>query len=373
MPLRTYPLIAHPAFLAFVEHQKGRDHGLYEVKPVETPTHRPEIGNVTDIADYLQISHYFLRSILRRPWKHYRTFYFTKRSGGLREINSPRTFLKVIQWWILDTILYNSEISSVAHGFVPYKSFVTNAQEHLGARHVLNVDVEDFFPSLRLPVVAAVFGSLGYSEEVSGCLAELTTFNGHLPQGAPSSPALANLALRHVDEAINDYARTAGLRYTRYADDMTLSSNERIDAGVLDFISLHLSTVGLRLNARKTRFMGPNCTKEITGLILGRDGIRLPRQTLNAARGWFHKVSIQPSEYQDQLERVRGTLSLIRQVGGAGSSTVILLGRMQFKRLTTRFLDFPQVDSYEHYYSRWTSYRCPSHCSRWKRIFLHMQ
>ena len=327
MPLRTYPLIAHPAFLAFVEHQKGADHGLHETKPVHTPTHRPAIKNITDIADYLQISHFFLRSIMRKPIRHYRQFQFNKRSGGVRTIHAPRTFLKVIQWWILDTILYNAEISPIVHGFTPYKSFITNAKEHVGARHILNVDIKDFFPSIKTSVVIEVFASLGYSEKISVALANLTTFQGALPQGAPTSPAIANLALRLFDKSMLSYAELLELKYTRYADDLTFSSSTHIDPQILGVIRAHLEPLGLELNEKKTRFVGSNSTKEVTGLILGRDGVRLSARFMNSARGWFHKISKSPSQYRENLDRIRGTLSLIEQVGGAGSSKIAVIGR----------------------------------------------
>ena len=326
MSLRTYPLIAHPAFLAFVEHQKGRDHGLHGVDAVQVPTHRPEIKNITDVADYLQISHFFLRTILRRPWKHYRIFRIKKRSGGEREICSPRTFLKVIQWWILDTILYNAEISNSVHGFVPYKSFKTNAQEHVGATHIVNVDIKDFFPSITTPTVASVFESLGYSDKVSLNLAKLTTFENSLPQGAPTSPAIANLALRFFDEAMKRYAEDNTLIYTRYADDLTFSSSNRINESILNFISINLQPLGMKLNDKKTKFMGPNMIHEVTGIVLGRDGIRLPAKFLNGSRGWFMRIARSPELHHHEIDRMRGTLALIKHVGGAGSASVVAIG-----------------------------------------------
>jgi RNA-directed DNA polymerase len=327
VPLRTYPLVAHPAFVSFVEFQKGRDHGLHLTKPVDTPTHRPDIRQITDVADFLQISHFFLRSILRRPWRHYRTFHFKKRSGdGLRTINSPRTFLKVIQWWILDTILYNSQVLPTVHGFVPYKSFITNATEHVGAKYMLNVDVKDFFPSIKTPLVASIFETLGYSEKVSFQLARLVTLEDSLPQGAPTSPAIANLVMHPFDVAMTRHAREASLVYSRYADDITFSGNNVINVEVLELVRLHLSALGLSLNEKKTRFMGSNSAKEVTGLIIGREGPRLPKEYLNSARGWFFRVSRFPDLYRDELNRIRGTVAFIRQIGGAGSNSVIELG-----------------------------------------------
>lgn len=334
MPLRTYPLIAHPAYIAFVEHQRGRDHGLYGIKPAQVPTHRPVIRNISDIAEYLSVSPLFLRSILRRPWKHYRQFTFNKRSGGVREINSPRTFLKVFQWWILDAILYNSEVSPSVHGFVPYKSFISNAREHIGARHVLNLDVKDFFPSITEAHTASVFERLGYSEEVSSGLAKLTTLNGILPQGAPTSPMIANLLLADFDNWLAEYACQFGFNYTRYADDLTISSSSAIPKELVDHIAFRLGTHAMKLNSEKTRFMGANARKEVTGLVLGHNGVNLPREYLNGARGWFKMLGRKPGENISLYSRAKGTHSLIKQVGGAGSASVLEISEVTLAAMT---------------------------------------
>jgi hypothetical protein len=331
--LRTYPLIVHPAFIAFVEHERGIDHGLYGISPTEVPTHPPQLRDVSDIAAYLDVSPFFLRSMLIRPSHHYRSFEFKKRSGGIRTIHSPRTYLKVVQWWILDTILYNKRVAPCVHGFVPYKSFVTNAHEHVGARHMLNVDIEDFFPSITIDRVQSVFEAFGYDTNVCMGLARLTTLGGTLPQGAPTSPMIANHLLTDFDARMMDYCDPRGLIYTRYADDISISSEARIDADILEYIKLLLASIGLQLNGSKTRFMGPNARKEVTGLVLGKDGARLPKDYLNGCRGWFHRIILNPEQHASEFERVRGTLSLISQVGGAGSQSVANLGKAAVAQL----------------------------------------
>ena len=199
------------------------------------------------------------------------------------------------------------------------RSFLTNAQAHFGAMHVLNMDVRDFFPSIGEVLVKNVFELLGYSTDVSVGLAILTTKDGALPQGAPTSSMIANLVLRKFDADVSAFAKDTGLNYTRYADDLTFSSSTRISPEVPDIISGHLNTLGLSLNGTKSRFMGPNDRKEITGLVLGLNDVRLSSKFLNGARGWFHNAVCHPQMYAHKEEHIRGTISLIEHVRGAGS------------------------------------------------------
>jgi hypothetical protein len=317
----------HPAFISFIEHELGRGDALYQLPAALTPLHLPSLKAAQEIGEYLKVSHLLIRSMLLRPERHYRTFWFKKKTGSDRRIDSPRTFLKVVQWWILDTILYNCTVSTHSHGFIPGRSFLSNAKAHFGARHVLNVDIKDFFPSITTSQVQGLFESLGYSELVSADLAGLTTYNGSLPQGAPTSPMIANILMNPVDDVLGGYARQNEYVYTRYADDLTFSSQNRISEGIVDVIRSALLPLNFDLNGRKSRFMGPNDRKEVTGLILGLNDVRLSPQFLNAARGWFHSAFKNPAQYVPHKERIRGTVALIEQVRGAGSAKVALIGR----------------------------------------------
>ena len=258
--------------------------------------------------------------------KHYRSFEVQKKSGGMRQIDAPRTYLKVVQWWILSTILESVEASPHAFGFVKNRSYVDNARFHLGAAHVLNVDIEDFFPSIKTHHVEKIFRSFGYRESIAAALSHLTTYAGVLPQGAPTSPSLANIYMTPLDSAINEIAAQRHLKFSRYADDITLSGHNKIDAGVINEIEEALAKYSLRLNPKKTKFMGANEQKEVTGLVLAETGVAFPQEFLNSARGWFHRVAKDPKRYRDDYDKIRGTLSTIRYVGGRGSPSVIRLG-----------------------------------------------
>lgn len=326
MSLRTFPLIIHPAFVRFVEASRLQLELFSEISAQDVPTHRPDIQNITDISRYLGVSPLMIRAMLLKKAKHYRSFSFQKRAGGVRQIDAPRTHLKVVQWWIYDTILNGIQPSPHSFGFVKNRSFVDNARFHLGSSHLLNVDVANFFPSISTHAVEGIFRAMGYREAVAAGLAQLTTYNSCLPQGAPTSPSLANIFMLSVDSELNEIASQNRLKFSRYADDITMSGRTRIPASVLHQIRSVLAQRGLRLNDSKTRFLGPNQQKDVTGLILAADGVAFTRCYLNAARGWFHQIKMRPVFAESLYNRVRGTTALIKHVGGRGSCSVLRLG-----------------------------------------------
>lgn len=334
MSLRTYPLIVHPEFLEYVSGTQSALALPFYGGSGEAPVGVPEIPSIFALAGYLQIAPGNIAWMIKKKEEHYNTFPIRKRSGKQRFISSPRTFLKVIQWWILDTILSKPSLSGSVHGFVKGKSFLTNAQVHLGAKHLLNVDIKDFFPSVRRESVDQVFRDFGYCDKVSGHLAELCTLYDALPQGAPTSPTLSNLIFKSLDYDLEKLAEEAGLIYTRYADDLTFSSKDkRIPKDIVGQIGKIVQRERLSLNEEKTRWMGPNDRKEITGLRLGQNGVGFKRSKLNAARGWFYTIADSPQDHLQQLDRVRGTVALLDYVRGPGSEKVIELGRIAKDRL----------------------------------------
>lgn len=318
--------MTHPAFLAHVESSLADSRRLFLLNTADIPTHLPSLNQVTDIAEFLKISPVVVRNLIARPAKHYRRFRILKRSGDYREITAPRTFMKVVQWWVHDCILQYATTPPCVHGFVKGRSFITNASAHIGARYMLNVDIKDYFPSIRTVQIEPIFRAFGYNERVASGLTSLTTYSGVLPQGAPTSPMLANLATAHIDAQFEVYSNLHGLTYTRYADDFTFSSKSRIPFSLLATIERTLNNSGFALNPRKSKFMGINQRKEVTGLIVTDNAIRLAHDHLNGHRGWFHTVAMQPLEYTTSLDRIRGHLNLLKQVGGPGSRRVIELG-----------------------------------------------
>lgn len=220
-----------------------------------------------------------LKNILklhRVKMEYYQEFCIAGKSGKERTICAPSKSLKVRQRWILDNILYKIPISDCCEGFAKGHSIVTNAQRHIGYEQSLNIDIKDFFPSISQDRVKQVFIEMGYSREASEYLARLCCYKGKLPQGAPTSPYLANIVCRDMDEQLIQYSEEKDIIYTRYADDMSFSGNcEMIE--LYEEIQKIVADSGFEVNYSKTRVYKGKKRKIITGIIVKEESLAVPR------------------------------------------------------------------------------------------------
>ena len=153
----------------------------------------------------------------------YQDFVIPKRSSGERLIQAPNAELKKLQRQILNRLLKRLKIHPAATGFEKKHSIVTNALAHVGAEVVLRMDVKGFFASTTEDRVRAYLYGIGWGQEAADIIIRLCTYNGALPQGAPTSPRLSNLINFELDARLDGWAKLAGAMYTRYADDITFS------------------------------------------------------------------------------------------------------------------------------------------------------
>ncbi len=240
---------------------------------------------------------------------HYIHFNLPKKTGGFRKISAPKPELKSAQIWILENILNKTEVHEAAHGFLLGKNIVTNAQKHVGAKIVINFDLENFFPSITYKRVKGVFASFGYSEAVATVFALICTaheteeieidgktyFVGlgdrFLPQGSPASPAISNIISRRFDKSLTKIAENHGFRYTRYADDLTFST-ESADAEITKLMSqirFVSEKQGFKVNENKTRILRRGRQQEVTGIVVN-DKISIDRKTLRKFRAALHQA-----------------------------------------------------------------------------------
>jgi retron-type reverse transcriptase len=225
---------------------------------------------------------------------HYHYRVLTKRSGSIRLIESPKPRLKELQRQILSLVLNEIPSHGAVHGFVKGKSIKTFTAAHVGQRVVLKMDLQDYFPSLSGARIQTFFRSAGYPESVADLLGGICTnatprriwtdpnspwetralyARPHLPQGAPTSPALANLCTYPVDCRLTGLAKSAGAQYTRYADDLAFSGGKDFERCAERF-STHVAVIlheeGFRVNHRKTRIMRQGVRQHLAGLVINR-------------------------------------------------------------------------------------------------------
>lgn len=265
----------------------------------------------------------------------YSHFTIAKRNGTPRQIWSPIPRLKFVQRWVLHNILNNLTTHGAAHGFVRGKSIVTNAAVHSNSELLIKLDVKDFFPSVSWRRVKGVFRHAGYPEQIATLLALLCTESPRqvvqqdgvtyyvalgdraLPQGAPTSPALTNIVCLNLDRRLTGLAEKLGLRYSRYADDLTFSVPAIDDAQPKSSTKATASTVkkqadmqhnkmigqllgsvhkilreeGFALNNDKTRVIRKGSQQQVTGMVVNGQGVpRVSRQIKKMLRAAVHNL-----------------------------------------------------------------------------------
>ncbi len=237
----------------------------------------PIIYNLEHFSLLVGYNENYIKRAVRFPRSFYYSYKVPKKSGkGEREISQPYPSLKEIQHWILNNILHEIPVSPFAKAYVRKKKLKENVRFHKNRKIVIACDLADFFHSIKKETIEHLFVELGYSKHLSNLLSKLTTFRGALPQGAPTSPCLSNLVMIKFDKAIADFCKSHNLFYTRYADDLTFSSNSDIDVDSLfDFINVELKKMKLDLNSQKTRFMNSNMRQIVTGVVVN-EKIQVP-------------------------------------------------------------------------------------------------
>ncbi len=215
----------------------------------------------------------------------YKRFPISKGNGKVRWITAPNDDLKSMQTDFLRDVLYAKMPHSCATGFVPGLSIVDNAKRHVNKRLVLNIDIKDFFGSIKSKSVQSVlkehYGLSGsyLDDKVSMC-----TWKGELPQGSPCSPHIANMALWDFDHWLSDLCEEFELTYSRYADDLTISG-DTIPKGLVSKIRLKLGSLGYKLAENKIHINGQHRRQMVTGLVVNKK-VQLPR----SIRKWIRAV-----------------------------------------------------------------------------------
>jgi len=193
-----------------------------------------------DVANILEIPVGQLLYILYSQEKNYKTFFIKKKSGKNRSIDSPSKSVKILQEKIKPLIEAHYRVKKPVHGFVGGgKGIVSNAEQHKKKNYVLNIDLQDFFHSINFGRVQGIFKNTPFNmaTPAASVLAQLCTHNGRLPQGACTSPLISNLAATSLDKKLVQIAKKFHLTYTRYADDLTFSSNKPLPSILVEKIA----------------------------------------------------------------------------------------------------------------------------------------
>lgn len=281
---------------------------------------------------------------------HYHFHWVKKRRGGWRLIEAPKRMLKLVQTKILQDLLNQVPVHSNAHGFTVGRSIVTNARPHVGQEVLLKFDLANFYTSVTFARVVAVFRGLGYSREAAIWLGLLTTsavpgnlgfqdqgpyvilsyLRRHLPQGAPTSPAIANLSAFGLDVRLSGLANSYNAKYTRYADDLTFSGPAEFSHGFRTLIPLVEQIIKqerFALNAAKRQVLRSHQRLTVTGVVVNEkpniarsEYDRLKAILTNCLR--FGPSTQNRDQVEDFYSHLRGRIAYVSMLNAARGQTL---------------------------------------------------
>jgi hypothetical protein len=271
----------------------------------------PTILTLRHLSVLTETSFRYLNRVVSRSGSYYKRVLFRKKVPGrsrYRQIHIPEEQLLRVQSSITANILRNTSAHSASFAYHPDSQPIYAAVKHCGCKWLLKIDIEDFFRNVSEGKVFLIFVGLGYPRLLSFELARITTVasweegvvlphspskwttisryqaarEGFLPQGAPSSPMLSNLVMKRIDEQLTVIASSHGFKYTRYADDLTFSTEAKHTiATVKRFKHLILSELlaaGFKHNSQKTVIRGPGARRIVLGILVDGTEPRLAKQ-----------------------------------------------------------------------------------------------
>jgi RNA-directed DNA polymerase len=274
------------------------------------------------------------RDAADRRLRHYTYAWIARPDAPVRLLEQPKARLKGVQRRLLREILYAIPAHPAAHGFVAGRSVAGHAAAHVGAPAVLRYDLEDFFVSLPAGRVFGVLRTAGYPEAVAHALTGLMTNSvsaaawaeiprpgrpdllqahtllgrrlatPHLPQGAPTSPMLANLCTFTLDRRMAGLAARLGATYTRYADDLVLSGGAdlaRRAPAITATVRAIVASEGLRLNERKSRVMRAGGRQRVTGVVVNAR-TNVPREEFDRLKAILHNAAVHGPASQNRAD-----------------------------------------------------------------------
>lgn len=284
-----------------------------------TSNNVPPIFTLKNLAILSGIEYKILLPYVKREFIPYRRQIIKSTNNKLRELSIPHKNLALVQNWIKMNILENLPISKFATAYEKKSSILINAQRHNNSNWLIKLDVKDFFNSIHENKIYKIFLSLGYTELLSLELARLCTIsdkikingtsypysksNGVLPQGACTSPKLANLYVLDLDNEINSYLeknfKNKNIVFTRYSDDISISgdfSGYEECKKIITEIGKKTKGYNLKLNNKKTRILSPLSVKKITGINIDDKKLKPSKKIINYIRTslfYINKYSIE--------------------------------------------------------------------------------
>ena len=325
----------------------------------------PVIETDRELAEFLQLDYNTLRYLVYHrdvvTFDNYYRFDIPKKSGGTRHIAAPKTHLKAAQRQILEHILQKVEVSDFSHGFIKSRSVLTSAKAHGTSPDLLiNIDLENFFPTITFERVRGLYQSFGYSGYIASLLAMICTYcermpleikgeikyiktsDRILPQGSPASPMITNIICRNIDKRINGLCEKLGVTYTRYADDMSFSYTGNTDdfaiGSFLNSINKIIEAEGFHMKEEKTHILRKHNRQYITGIVINNEEIGVPKKWVKILKASIHNAqklkASGGSVSSKTIYEISGKIAWLKSVNAERYQKIIKEGTEFLKSLT---------------------------------------
>lgn len=275
----------------------------------------PVVKDLNDISMILRLSTRLLYVLSKQTEDYYRDKTILKKNGSIRMIKIPNFSLKLIQKWILNNILEKVSVSCDSMAFRKGRQYgiKRNAEIHLHNVYVMVIDLEDFFTTIKKEKIFYIFRNLGYNNLVSNTFSNLCTYDKYLPQGAVTSPYLSNLVCDYLDRRIRGLCSNHDVSYSRYADDLIFSNNnKKILLSLKKTIEKIIEDEGFIINKSKTKFFSPAGRKVITGITVNNGKLKANKKLKRKVRAMIYEV-ITKGDYKSS-NKIKGYISHISYV-----------------------------------------------------------
>lgn len=331
-----------------------------------------KIKTRNELADFLNVPRKKLTYILyiKKVDNLYTSFDIPKKSGGFRHIHAPCKDLKFVQKKLADALyIYQKEIwkknntkPNISHAFQKGKSFITNAKIHRNKKYVINIDLENFFDCFHFGRVRGFFiknYNFQLSEEVATVIAQLACYKGKLPQGSPCSPVITNLICNIFDTRISKLAKKYRLNYTRYADDLTFSTNNHnflnLESAFFEELEIEINNAGFKINEKKTRVQYHNSRQEVTGIVVNKK-LHVNRDYYKKTRAMAYHLYkngeyLIDEETQGTINQLEGRFSFINQLEWYNNKLDSNSKQLKFENLNGREKEYSQFLFYKYFFA----------------------
>ncbi|MGM0861950.1 MAG: retron Ec67 family RNA-directed DNA polymerase/endonuclease [Bacillota bacterium] len=324
-----------------------------------------DIETRNDLADFLKIPKSQLSYLLyfKDVNNSYTSFDISKKNGGIRKIKAPTDELKEIQRKLAEALYKHREKkqnkNNISHAFKKDKSIITNAKIHRNKRFVLNIDLENYFESFHFGRVRGFFANnknFLLPMKVATVIAQISCYDGKLPQGAPTSPIISNLISEILDRRIMKIAKKYKLYYTRYADDLTFSTNDKnflnLQTEFYEEISEEITNSGFKINDKKNRLQFRDSRQVVTGLIVNKK-INVNRIYYKETRAMAHQLythgKFEINGEPATLNQLEGRFSFINQLTWYNNK--IDGEKHTFYNLSSRELQYQKFLFYKYFFA----------------------